>query len=300
VPPGASSRQYWIDGHVFEAPKADAGLSVVATPIGNLGDMTLRGLRTLAGADVILAEDSRVTRKLLTHFGIRTPVLAYHEHNESEMRPKVVARLQTGEALALVSDAGTPLVSDPGFKLVRDLAGEGLPVTALPGASAVLAALVLGGLPTDRFFFEGFLPPKSAARRARLAEIVEVPATLVMFETGPRLAASLTDLAEVLGPRQASVARELTKRFEEVRRGTLQELATAYADEAQPKGEIVLVVGPPPERAAASVDDLDSALREALKSSSVKDAAAEVAKASGTPRREVYARALKLADKSAT
>jgi 16S rRNA (cytidine1402-2'-O)-methyltransferase len=279
----------------MDAPPPQAGLSVVATPIGNLGDITLRALETLAGADVILAEDSRVTRKLLTHFGIKTPILPYHEHNASEMRPKVLARLAAGGALALVSDAGTPLISDPGYKLVRDVAAEGLPVTALPGASAVLTGLVVGGLPTDRFFFEGFLPPKSAARRTRALALTDVPGTLVFFETGPRIAACLVDLADVLGPRPAAVTRELTKRFEEVRRGTLVELAALYADLPQPKGEIVLLVGAPPEGDPASEADLDGALREALATMSVKDAVATVTKASGTPKREVYARALVLA-----
>lgn len=279
----------------MDAPAATAGLSVVATPIGNLGDITLRALETLAGADVILAEDSRVTRKLLNHFGIKTPIQPYHEHNAAEMRPKVLARLAAGEALALVSDAGTPLISDPGYKLVRDVAEQGLPVTALPGASAVLTGLVVGGLPTDRFFFEGFLPPKSAARRTRAAALTEVPGTLVFFETGPRIAACLADLAEVLGPRPAAVTRELTKRFEEVRRGTLVELAALYADLPQPKGEIVLLVGAPPEGDPASEADLDTALGEALETMSVKDAVAAVTKASGAPKREVYARALVLA-----
>jgi 16S rRNA (cytidine1402-2'-O)-methyltransferase len=294
--PDASTgpRQFWIEGQAFEAHKPPAGLSIVATPIGNLGDITLRALHTLAGADAILAEDSRVTRKLLTHFGIRTPILPYHEHNAAEMRPKVLARLEAGETLALVSDAGTPLVSDPGFKLVRAIAEDGLGVTALPGASAVLTGLVLGGLPTDRFFFEGFLPPKSAARRSRASAIADIPATLVLFETGPRIAATLADLADVLGNRPAAVARELTKKFEQIRRGTLPELAEAYASEAQPKGEIVLIVAPPPEPEAATAGDLDAALRTALAHASLKDAVAEVARATGTAKREVYARALGL------
>ncbi|MGQ4273980.1 16S rRNA (cytidine(1402)-2'-O)-methyltransferase [Terrihabitans sp. B22-R8] len=297
-PATSAAPQFWIEGIAIDAVRPPAGLSVVATPIGNLGDISLRALHTLAAADAILAEDSRVTRKLLTHFGIKTPILPYHEHNASEMRPKVLARLEAGAALALVSDAGTPLVSDPGFKLVRDLADQGLPVTALPGASAVLTGLVLGGLPTDRFFFEGFLPPKSAARRTRAAALAEIPGTLVLFETGPRIAATLADLADVLGPRPAAVARELTKKFEEIRRGTLPELAASYEDAPQPKGEIVLLIAPPGEPEAASADDLDAALGQALQNASLKDAVAEVAKATGTPRREVYARALELAKSS--
>ena len=291
----ASTRHFIVYGHRLEAPRAQAGLSVVATPIGNLGDITMRALETLASADVILAEDSRVTRKLLTHYGISRPVVPYHEHNAAEMRPKVLARLKSGEALALVSDAGTPLISDPGYKLVRDVVENGFAVTALPGASAVLTGLVVAGLPTDRFFFEGFLPPKSAARRTRAEALIHVPGTLVFFESGPRLAASLTDLAKVFGPRPAAVARELTKHFEEVRRGTLSELAEAYAEaERAPKGEIVVLIAPPPEAEAASEEDVDAALKSALARASLKDAVAEVAKVSGTPKRDVYARALKL------
>lgn len=291
----ASARHFIVHGHKLDAPRASRGLHVVATPIGNLGDITVRALEVLAGVDAILAEDSRVTRKLLTHYGISKPVLPYHEHNAAEMRPKIIARLQAGEALALVSDAGTPLISDPGFKLVRALVDDALPVTALPGPSSLLTGLVLAGLPTDRFFFEGFLPPKTAARTSRAQELRPVPGTLVFFETGPRLAASLSDLASVLGPRDAAVAREMTKHFEEVRRGTLAELADFYADaERAPKGEIVLLVAPPSETEAASGEDIDAALKAALKKSSLKDAVAEVTKASGAPKRDVYQRALAL------
>ena len=200
----------------------------MATPIGNLGDITLRALGVLAGADAVLAEDTRVSRVLLSHYGIDTPLLPYHEHNAAAMRPQILARLARGEALALISDAGTPLVSDPGYKLVGDVVAAGHPVTALPGASAVMAALVVGGLPTDRFFFEGFLPEKSGARRTRLADLAAVPATLVFFESARRLADALADIAAVLGPRQTAVARELTKKFETVRRGTATALAEAF------------------------------------------------------------------------
>ncbi|MFD1333504.1 16S rRNA (cytidine(1402)-2'-O)-methyltransferase [Methylopila musalis] len=289
------SRSYLVGGHRLAAPALSPGLHVVATPIGTLGDITLRALETLAAADAVLCEDTRVTAKLLSHYGISTRLVAYHEHNAAEMRPKIMARIETGERLALVSDAGTPLISDPGFKLVRDLAAADLPVTHLPGASAVLTALVLAGLPTDRFFFEGFLPAKQAARRARLAELVRMPATLVMFDTGPRVAESLADLAEAFGPRPAALARELTKRFEEVRRGALTDLAAALAEEPAPKGEIVLVVGPPDEEAPPSADDLDALLTAALARASVKDAVAEVSAATGLKRRDVYARALDLA-----
>ena len=272
------------------------GLHVVATPIGNLGDISFRALATLAAADAVIAEDTRVTRILLAHYGIATPLVAYHEHNAHEMRPRLLARLREGAALALVSDAGTPLVSDPGFKLVADAVAENIAVTSVPGASAVLAALVVAGLPTDRFFFEGFLPPKSAARRARIAELAAVPGTLVFFESPRRLAETLDDLAAVLGAREAAVARELTKHFEQVRRGPLSDLGTALAAEAPPRGEIVLLVGPPTAEAAAmSGEDLDARLRIALSAHSVKDAAAIVAGETGQPRRKGYARALELA-----
>jgi 16S rRNA (cytidine1402-2'-O)-methyltransferase len=291
----ASARHFLVHGHKLDAPRAARGLHIVATPIGNLGDITVRALEVLAGVDAILAEDSRVTRKLLTHYGISRPILPYHEHNAAEMRPKIIARLKAGESLALVSDAGTPLISDPGFKLVRAVVDEHQTVTALPGPSSLLTGLVLAGLPTDRFFFEGFLPPKSAARRTRAEDLARVPGTLVFFETGPRLAASLADLAAVLGGREAAVARELTKHFEEIRRGSLAELAEFYADaERAPKGEIVLLVAPPDEDATASEEDIDAALKTALKTSSLKDAVAEVTKLSGAPKRDVYQRALAL------
>ena len=234
-----------------EAEQIAPGLHVVATPIGNLRDITLRALGTLAAADAVVAEDTRVSRNLLAHYGIATPLVAYHEHNAAAMRPVLLARLQKGERLALISDAGTPLVSDPGFKLVARSGGAGLPVTSAPGPSAVLAALVVAGLPTDRFFFEGFLPAKSGARRARIAELASIPGTLVLFESPRRLAETLADLAAVLGPRQAAVARELTKHFESVRRGALDRLAADYERDGPPKGEIVLLVAPPGEDAPA-------------------------------------------------
>jgi 16S rRNA (cytidine1402-2'-O)-methyltransferase len=290
-------RNYWISGQKFEAAHAAAGLNLVATPIGNLADVTIRALQTLAGCDLILAEDTRVTRKLLTHYGIERPLAAYHEHNAAEMRPKIMARLSEGQALALVSDAGTPLVSDPGYKLVRDAVAEGYAVTTMPGASSVMAGIVLSALPTDRFFFEGFLPVKSAGRLARAAALKGVPGTLVFFETGPRLAASLADLAEGFGPRPAAVARELTKTFEEVRRGTLAELAAHYAENGAPKGEIVLMVGPPLDESPPSVEELDAQLRAALGRHSLKDAVAEVTLLTGLAKRDVYQRALALAAK---
>lgn len=287
-------RHYVLAGARAVAGALAPGLHVVATPIGALADITIRALETLAAADVILCEDTRVTRKLTGHYGISTQLLAYHEHNAAEMRPRVMGKLGEGARVALVSDAGTPLVSDPGFKLVRDAISEGFPVVAAPGPSAVLTALVVAGLPTDRFFFEGFLPPKQAARKARIAELIRIPATLVFYETGPRVADAMADLADVLGDREAALARELTKRFEEVRRAPLSRLAAELASEPAPKGEIVLVVGPPAEEAAPDAQDLDAALAAALKRVSVKDAVAEVAAATGVKRRDVYARALEL------
>jgi 16S rRNA (cytidine1402-2'-O)-methyltransferase len=269
-------------------------LVIVATPIGNLGDMTQRAIDCLTDAAVIACEDTRVTAKLLSAYGIRTPMLAYHEHNAARMRPVLIGRLKQGEIVALVSDAGTPLVSDPGYKLVEAAIAEGIPITAAPGASALLTALVLSGLPTDRFLFSGFLPPKSPARRTEIRSLAAVPATLIFYEAPQRLAKALEDLADMLGPRPAAVARELTKRFEEVRRDTLEGLAAHYRDAPQPKGEIVILVGPPAADVGTSEIDLDAALEAALAKHSVKEAAALVAAETGLPRRTVYARALAL------
>ncbi|MCP8938040.1 16S rRNA (cytidine(1402)-2'-O)-methyltransferase [Alsobacter sp. SYSU M60028] len=279
-----------------EATPLAPGLHVVATPIGNLGDISFRALSTLAAADAILAEDTRVTKTLLAHYGIATPLVAYHEHNAAEMRPRVLQRLREGQRLALVSDAGTPLVSDPGFKLVEAAQAEGLRVSTVPGASAVLAALVVAGLPTDRFFFEGFLPPRAGARRERLEALRSIPGTLVFFESPRRVAEMLADAAEALGPRPAAVARELTKMFETVRRGPLDALAAQFAAEPTPKGEIVVLIGPPGEDAAprASDADLDARLAELLETLSVKDAVDVAAQETGLPRKRVYARAVAL------
>lgn len=286
-------RHFRLGTQEIAAARPDAGLHVVATPIGNLGDVTLRALATLAGADLIICEDTRVTRRLLDRYGIETPLTVYHDHNAEHVRPRLLARLAEGAVLALVSDAGTPLVSDPGYKLVGAAIAAGHRVVPLPGASASLAALVAAGLPTDRFFFEGFLPVKSGARRNRIAELKSLPATLVIYETGPRLPECLADLADVLGARPAAMCRELTKAFEEVRRGPLDALAAHYAEAGPPKGEIVLVVGAPQEGEAGE-QDVDAALRRALVTLSVKDAAGAVAAAMGVPRRAVYARALAL------
>ena len=276
-----------------KAPKPAPGLYLVATPIGNLGDIGLRALDILAGCDVIACEDTRITRRLAERYGFTTPLTPYHEHNAAEARPKLLARLAADQAVALVSDAGTPLISDPGYKLARDAREAGFVVTAVPGASALLAALSVSGLPTDRFLFEGFLPPKQAARQKRIAQLATVPATLVFYESGPRIAAMLADLAAGLGARAGAVCRELTKLHEEVRRGDLATLANDYAQGAETRGEIVVVVAPPAEE-SATASDVDALLRNALARVSVKDAVGEVALATGRPRREVYQRALAL------
>jgi 16S rRNA (cytidine1402-2'-O)-methyltransferase len=278
-----------------EAEEIAPGLHIVATPIGNLRDISFRALATLAAADGVLAEDTRTSKTLLAHYGISTPLYPYHEHNAEQMRPKILARLREGGKLALISDAGTPLVSDPGYKLVADVVAEGLAVTGIPGPSAVLAALVLAGLPTDRFFFEGFLPPKSAARKGRLTELAAIPGTLVFFESPRRLAEMLADAAAVLGPRPAAVARELTKYYESVRRGPLPELAAHYEAEEEARGEIVVIIGPPgADQLTPAGDVIDERLRAALAQVSLKEAVAQVSAETGQPRRKIYARALEL------
>lgn len=282
--------------HPPPPPLSDApltpGLYVVATPIGNLRDITLRALDVLAQADMVLAEDTRVTAKLLNAYRLSKKMERYDEHAAERVRPKVMAALANGARVALVSDAGTPLISDPGYRLVREALAEGFAVHPIPGPSATLAALTLAGLPTDRFLFAGFPPPKSAARRTFLAELTAVRATLIFFEGGPRLAASLADMAEVFGPREAAVARELTKLHETCIRGTLAELA-ADPRLDDPKGEIVVLVGPGAEE-VASAEDADAALAEALTRLPPGEAAAEVAKALGLSRRDLYRRALEM------
>jgi 16S rRNA (cytidine1402-2'-O)-methyltransferase len=297
VPPGRdrAARNYVLDGQSAIAPALAPGLYLVATPIGNLRDVTLRALEVLAAADLIACEDTRVTHKLLDRYGITTALTPYHDHNAAQARPKLLARLKEGAAVALVSDAGTPLVSDPGYKLVRAARDAGTSVTALPGASAVLAALTLAALPTDRFFFEGFLPAKEGQRRSRIAELARVPATIVLFETGTRIAAALADLAAGLGARDAAICRELTKLHEEVRRGDLATLARDYASADEPRGEIVIVIAPPEPQEKLSAGDLDTLLQQALARLSVKEAVAEVAAVTGQPRRDIYQRALALA-----
>lgn len=296
--PAARARTFGLAGQVVTAPSLAPGLYLVATPIGNLRDVTVRALETLAAADVIACEDTRTTRKLLDHYGICTPLTPYHDHNAPRARPKLLARLAAGESVALVSDAGTPLISDPGYKLVREAHDAGHLVSAAPGASAAVMALSVAGLPTDRFFFEGFLPAKQAARRSRAVELARIPATLVLFETAPRLAEALNDLAEALGAREAAICRELTKLHEEVRRGELPVLAAAMAGEPKPRGEIVIVIAPPPSVAEANDLDVDEMLLAALRRLSLKDAVAEVAEVTGRARREIYVRALALQDSS--
>ncbi|MEN2785317.1 16S rRNA (cytidine(1402)-2'-O)-methyltransferase [Sphingomonas qilianensis] len=273
-------------------PDLTPGLYIVATPIGNLGDLSPRAAAVLAGAAVIAVEDSRVTAKLLRHIGVKRPMTPYHDHNAEGVRPGLIARMGT-EAVALVSDAGTPLISDPGYKLVRDARAAGHNVVTIPGPCAAVAALTLAGLPTDRFLYLGFLPPKAQARAAAIAEVAAIRATLVLYESGPRLGATLAALAEELGAREAAVTREITKRFEEAVTGTLVELAARYAD-APPKGEIVVVIAPPGEAAPASADDADSALSEALTRLPMAKAVSEVAKKLGVDRKALYARALEL------
>jgi len=278
--------------------KPTPGLYLVATPIGNLRDITLRALDLLRGADVIACEDTRVTRKLLQAYGITTPMLSYHEHNAQAMRPKLMKRLESGEVVALVSDAGTPLISDPGFKLVEAAVVLGVAITSLPGASSVITALTLSALPTDRFFFAGFLPAKSAARRKALAGFKEVPGTLVFFESAPRLQAMLADASTTLGAeRPASVARELTKKFEELRRGPLCDLAAHYRSAGAPKGEVVVLIGQGADQEASlTPEELDESLKSALAQHSLRDAVDAVVALSGLPRKQVYARALAVSE----
>lgn len=283
-----------IGSHRIAARRPAPGLYVVATPIGNLGDVTLRALETLAGADVIACEDTRVTRVLLDRYAIRTPLLAYHEHNAERQRPRLLAALAEGKAVALVSDAGTPLISDPGYRLVGEVAAAGHAVVPIPGASALLAGLVAAGLPTDAFHFAGFLPAKAGARRRRLAELAAIPATLVFYESPRRLGEALAEMAEVLGPeRPAAVARELTKLHETVTRDSLAGLAAAFAG-AAPKGEVVVLVGPPAPPAAASEADAAALLKAALATMPASAAAADVARATGLERRALYRLALAL------
>jgi len=295
--PIQKSRFFRVFGQDIPVQASAPGLYLVATPIGNLSDVTLRALETLAAVETIACEDSRVTRRLLERHAITTPLLTYHDHNAETARPKILALLKAGAAIALVSDAGTPLISDPGFKLVQAAQAAGHAVMAVPGASAVLAALTASGLPTDRFFFEGFLPPRESARRSRIDELADIPATLVFFETGPRIAAMLEDVAAGLSGRPAAVCRELTKLHEEIRRCDIAALALAYRDHAETRGEFVVVIGPPAKSERVEAIDLDGMLKRALTTASLKDAVEAVAAATGQKRRIVYQRALALSSR---
>ena len=288
-----AERGFRIHAHAFPAPRLDAGLHVVATPIGHLADVSLRALETLAAADLVACEDTRVTRVLMERYAIRTPLLSYNDHNAGERRPRILRLIEEGRAVALVSDAGTPLVSDPGYKLVADVLAAGHRVVPVPGPSALLAALVASGLPTDAFLFAGFLPTKLEARRRRFEELARVPATLVFYESPHRVADCLADASAVLGrDRPATVARELTKTFEECVRGPLGELAATFAARTV-KGEIVVVIGPPAEE-SVSETDVDAMLRAALLRQAPGKAVAEVARLTGADRKALYERAMEL------
>lgn len=282
-----------------ESSKAQfgSGLYLVATPIGNLGDITLRALDALEAADIVLCEDTRVSGKLLAHFGIKAKLGVYNDHSREDDRTRIIGSIRSGSMVALISDAGTPLVSDPGYKLVRACQDADLPVTALPGANAPLTALQLSGLPSDHFVFAGFLPSKQGQRQKALARWGAVDVPLIVFESGKRLCAALEDIASVLGARDVVVARELTKRHEEVRRGAIGDLIAHYTDEAAPKGEIVLVIAAA-DKEALSEADVDAALREALQSMPTKKAAAHVAQATGLSKSALYDRVLALKDES--
>ena len=286
--------QFTVDGATFSARPLASGLHLVATPLGNLGDVTFRALSTLAAADVILCEDTRVTSRLLGRFSIATRMRPYHDHNASRVRPAILEQLQSGGRVALVSDAGMPAVSDPGYKLVRDSIALDIPVDVIPGPTAPVTALVLSGLPTDRFMFAGFLPARSGQRKATLSELASVPSTLVFFESANRLAASLADMAEVLPGRQVAVTRELTKLHQEVLRGTSGEVAGQLQARGPVKGEITIVVGPPDATPGSDAAELENRLRELLKTNSVSKAAAQLARETRKPRTELYDLAIKL------
>lgn len=268
------------------------GLVIVATPIGNMQDITLRALGMLKAVDIIACEDTRMSKKLMTAYGIKTPLISYHEHSDERSRQKIISLLTEGKSVALISDAGTPLISDPGYKLLQEVTEAGIEVTSLPGPSSVTTALTLAGLPTNRFLFEGFLPPKSAARQTALSKIQKIEGTLVFFESAKRLQASLADMLEVLGDRQAAVLRELTKTYEEVKRGTLSELISYYQEHGDPKGEVVITLAPPLENKEET--DFDDLLKSALNYMSVKDSSAFVAEVTGVAKKKVYQRAIKM------
>ncbi len=288
----ASERKYYISEHAFTAKRIEPGLHIVSTPIGNLQDITIRALETLAACDLIACEDTRVTGVLLQRYGIRTQMMTYHEHNALKQRPKIMEMMAAGRAVALVSDAGTPLISDPGFRLVGDVVEQGHKVVPVPGASAMLSGLVGAGLPSDTILFAGFLPNKTHGRKKRLEELKNIPATLVFYESPHRVGASLADMDAILGQRQAVVARELTKRFETFQRGTLAELSNFFSGD-RPKGEIAILISPPEEQELTEVD-ADALLLEALKEMPVSAAAKKVSKATGVDRKTIYTRAMEL------
>lgn len=287
-------RSYVIGQSNFTARPLEPALYLVATPIGNMADITIRALETLAAADILACEDTRVTRKLLDRYGIRRRTTAYHEHNAAEAGPRLVEAVLAGRSVALVSDAGTPLVSDPGYRLAAEMISAGARVVPVPGASALLAALSGAGLPTDSFFFAGFLPSKAGQRKARLEELRAVPATLVFYESPRRLAESLGAMAEALGDRPAAVARELTKAFEEMRRGSLPALAEAYAQEETPRGEVVVCVGPPLEAGEPDVEDIDALLISLSAEMGASKAAGEAARMTGGRKADLYRRLMEL------
>ena len=297
--PGDPHRRELVGDTEGSEPSRDAagskpapGLYLVPTPIGNMRDITLRALDILQQVDLIACEDTRVTGRLLDHYGVPTPVTPYHEHNARRVRPELLRRLAAGASIALVSDAGTPLISDPGYRFVREATEAGHPVTALPGPSAALAALTASALPPDRFLFIGFPPPRASARLQAFQEIAQVRASIVAFESARRLTGCLNDMREALGEREAVVARELTKRFEELRRGTLGDLARHYAQAGPPKGEVAIVVAPPGDRPPPGDGVIDDLLREAIQGRSLRDAVDIVAERLALPRRAVYERAL--------
>jgi 16S rRNA (cytidine1402-2'-O)-methyltransferase len=291
------SKSFMIGQTAMPARPLEPALYIVSTPIGNLGDITLRALETLAAADILACEDTRVTRVLLERYGIRRRAFAYHDHNESEATPRLVAAVAEGKSVALVSDAGTPLISDPGYRLVGAMAEAGLRVIPIPGASAVLSALAASGLATDSFFFAGFLSPKDGAKRSRLGALKSIPGTLVFYESPRRLSVSLAAMADELGAdRDATVSRELTKTFEEIRRGTLSDLAAHYAEADTPRGEIVICVGPPREPDAPDEADVDALLLSLAEEMSTAKAAGEAAKQTGLAKGDLYKRLLELKD----
>lgn len=288
------ARSFVIGGAVIPVRPLEPALYLIATPIGNLGDVTVRALETFAAADIVACEDTRVTRILLERYGIRRKMIAYHEHNEAEAASRLVAAVQDGRSVALASDAGTPLVSDPGYRLVQEAIKEGVRVVPIPGASAVLSALTVSGLPNDTFMFAGFLPVKAGQKKSRIEALADVPATLIFYESPRRLADTLEVMAAVLGDREAVVARELTKTFEELRRNSLPELAAHYAQTGAPKGEVVLCVAPPGERAEQSKADTDQMLIGLAAEMSAAKAAGEAARMTGQKKSDLYQRLLKL------